>query len=826
MILKISFKILQKEWRKLLLPFLSVLLTTIVVTTSFLLINSAKDFLILKNKEILGGDISFEANRSFELGKIIDKSILKNVGEQVAFQALFTKQDINTGVSLKVVDENFPLYGQIVLRNKEYEYLKAGEIYIDENLEKSFQIKKLGEDIYFNNATFTVKGIIKSDPEDLIPSFNFSGKAVVAQESLNYAKINLDLFRKEYKKNIILNRNLSKNEIEDIKNKAKSVDVRVQIDITGQGGFGFALEVIERFLVITILIISVLSLVNIYASVNYLSIRLRRSFAILISLGMPIINIYKILFIINFAIIFISILLGLTGSIFITNHISQFIDLNYKIEMFFRINYLEFFYIAGAILTTSIFATIPVINRMRNISPKELLQRQTEKSVKNTFKNILVDVFVGILPITLLAIFFLNSFLYGLIAIIGIVLVYAGLMIFYYYFINILYKKRNVFNFPLKMITSQKKFDGFFGLITFASLFVALVSIYNLSIVRTSVEEYLKNDLKRNLPSTYILDIQKSQKDKLLENFKEITLFPNIRARIISIDDVDVQKELDNKSENLDRELGREFNLTYRNYLLSSEKIYKSTKNFKFSNMGENEVSLEKDFAKRVNIKLGSNLVFSIQGIKINVKVTSIREVDTRSGYPFFYFILSTKTLEKFPQTFFGFANYNEVKQNNLKKYLSQNVPNANIINTKSITNIAENLINILLLIILIITIPPLFLSSMLIVTILGSVATERKRDGARLMALGKTQNYVRNYYIIESTSTVVLASSFAYILSVILSNFLIIKYLKIENIVYFDFVSFYIFVFILLSIILTSITLWKSSGRSLKEYLNYEENN
>jgi putative ABC transport system permease protein len=235
---------------------------------------------------------------------------------------------------------------------------------------------------------------------------------------------------------------------------------------------------------------------------------------------------------------------------------------------------------------------------------------------------------------------------------------------------------------------------------------------------------------------------------------------------------------------------------------------------------------LEKSFADRANIAMGSLVKFLIQGFEIETTVTSIREADTRSGLPFFYFILSPDELSQYPATFFGYANLDTTKQAQLKNYLAENLPNVSIIDTSAVTKIGEELINVLLLIILMITIPPIILSSMLIVTILSSLSKDRKRDGARLMALGKENRYVRNFYILESISVVVIASGFAYVFALLLSNFVILQYLKIDSLVYFDTVSFYIFVFILFGILGVSVWLWKKGNKSLREYLNYEENN
>lgn len=824
MILKFSGRIIEREWKKLLLPFLSVALTGMVVSTSFFLVRSANDFLTSKNKEFIGGDIVYEQNREFDektlYSNVLPMSVVEEVSKQISFSGLVEADGKSSGASFKIIDSEYPLYGNLKLQTGNFTYPQQNEVYVDETIAKNLNLS-VGSEVSFNDVRFIVKGVIVEDPESLLSGFNFLGKVILPQEALTYGNIDLSLFRKEYQTKLKINRSLSKNEIEQLRMQARGSGVRAQFDSSGNTGFQFGLEVVQKFLVIAILIISVLSLVNIYASVNYLANRLRRSFAILISLGMNIKNIYRILFLVNFISIFFGTVLGMIIGYFVVVEILEAVATNFSLSLTLSPDILEIFLIFVSILLTSVFATIPVLNRLRRISPKELLNHGNQKESQSTKMNILLDVIIGILPITFLAVYFLESLWYGLAAIVLIVFTYAGLMYFYNIFLGEVYKRRSLFPFSLKMITAQKKFDGFFGLITFASLFVALTAVYNLSIVRTSIEEYLSKDLQRTLPSVYVLDVQSSQVPKLNLEFPEVNLFPNVRARIAEIDNKDIQAALENNDPSVDRELRREFNLTYRNNLLPSEKVvegeFKSVKG---------EVSLEKDFAEKSNIKLGSVIEFNIQGFPVIAKVTSIREVDTRSGYPFFYFILSEEEIGNFPKTFFGYSSVTGQNIDKLSTYLADNIPNATLVNTSSITKIAEQLVSLLLLLILIITIPPLLLSTLLIVTILSTVAKDRKRDGARLMALGKTHTFIRNYYILESVSTTVLSSVFAYIFAVIVSNFIIMKYLKIENLIYFDLISFYIFMIILFGIIITSIFIWRSGNKNLKEYLNYEENN
>ena len=66
-IFKYSSRILLREWKKFILPFLSLTFTTLIIFTVLLFTNSSSLFLEDKNKELIGGDISIESN--YELKK-------------------------------------------------------------------------------------------------------------------------------------------------------------------------------------------------------------------------------------------------------------------------------------------------------------------------------------------------------------------------------------------------------------------------------------------------------------------------------------------------------------------------------------------------------------------------------------------------------------------------------------------------------------------------------------------------------------------------------------------------------------------------------------
>jgi len=819
MILRFTLKILQKEKGKLFLPFSSILLTSCVVVLSYFLISSTSSYLSEKDREFIGGDVSIESSIDFDIQKYFSEDDLARVSRQINFQGLISSDESATGADFSFVDRNFPLYGEVVLEEGTYHYPEAHEMYVDESLKQSLRLE-IGDIIKFNDRDFRVRGVVTQSPESLLGGFSFSPKVILAEEAISYSQIDLNLFRKEFESKAILENDLSKDQKTSLRELARKDGARVNFEGGAESGLQFGLEIVKDFLIVVIIVIIILALVNIYSSVSFLADRLRRVFAILMSLGLGVSSVYSILLLVNSFVILLGILFGSALAYALNVWISGVVENNFQINLAQSRDWAQAISIVTLIYVTSLFATLPVMNKLKSLSPKELLINSKNKE-SNPYKNVFRDILIGLLPVALVSIYFLDSFFYGILIVAILILTFGLVMILYSFAVKGLYGMRATFPFFLRFVIAQKKFDGYLGMITFASLFVALTAVYNLSILRTSIDEYLRGDLRDSIPSVYVLDLQKSQVEKFKSLYPESILFPNVRSRLISIDGLDVQKDLEQETPKLDREFAREFNLTFRRNLLEDEEVVQGS----FEGMKQGEVSLEEDFAERLGAKLGSTLVLNIQGFNLETKVTSIRRVNTRSGLPFFFLIFSPEDLEKYPNTSFGYLNIPSEDIDDLSQELSRDFPNVSLIDTSSVAEIAENIIGLLLVVILIITIPPIVLSTLLIVNIITLLSQDRKRDGARLMALGKTREYVRNFFILESTVTLVMSSIGAYLFAFLVSNYLIAKLLEIDTVVYLDFVSLFIFAALFVGIILVSVFIWTRGSNSLREYLNYEEN-
>jgi putative ABC transport system permease protein len=284
---------------------------------------------------------------------------------------------------------------------------------------------------------------------------------------------------------------------------------------------------------------------------------------------------------------------------------------------------------------------------------------------------------------------------------------------------------------------------------------------------------------------------------------------------------VRIQDELSNPDSAVDRELGREFNLTARDTLLSSEQITDGT----WSNGAPGEISVDEDFAKRANISLGSTLVFSVQGFEVSGRVTSLRSTDSRSGLPFFYFVLAPSDLEKFPSVYFGYSYYDDQKQGELGRYLAANAPNVSVLETQAIGPLIVQIVSTLMILVLVVTLPPLLIATLLIATLVVSSYAARRREGGRLRAIGATKQFVLKQYIAETISLTLVASVLAYVVSVIAAYLISQYFFKLGSVTLFDVQLVAGLGLIVLLVGAIGLYLFKSDTMPLRELLSYGEN-
>ena len=129
---------------------------------------------------------------------------------------------------------------------------------------------------------------------------------------------------------------------------------------------------------------------------------------------------------------------------------------------------------------------------------------------------------------------------------------------------------------------------------------------------------------------------------------------PLVRARLLAINGeylVPIPGRIDDPELlRQERMRHREHRLSWRYELGPDETIMEGEWLDVDAPIDEPEASIETRFANAVGLKLGDTMSLSIQGLPLDVKVTSIRKVDWRNARPNFFVLITPSALEDAPQ--------------------------------------------------------------------------------------------------------------------------------------------------------------------------------
>jgi putative ABC transport system permease protein len=183
--------------------------------------------------------------------------------------------------------------------------------------------------------------------------------------------------------------------------------------------------------------------------------------------------------------------------------------------------------------------------------------------------------------------------------------------------------------------------------------------------VESGLTERLRADLPTDAPTAFLIDIQPPQWESVRAEIDRagatsIDSVPVVMARIASLDGrpvseiakereaaVERDEAVDNSEERSRWALTREQRLTYLDELPDDNTILEGTL---WGDPALAEVSVEEEFARDLGIRLGTKIAFDVQGVPVEVTVTSVRKVRWESFGINFFLVVEPGVLERAPQ--------------------------------------------------------------------------------------------------------------------------------------------------------------------------------
>ncbi|WP_375749864.1 ABC transporter permease [Vibrio sp. HN007] len=232
----------------------------------------------------------------------------------------------------------------------------------------------------------------------------------------------------------------------------------------------------------------------------------------------------------------------------------------------------------------------------------------------------------------------------------------------------------------LKLAVSRISRSSIASGIQFGALALSLMLLAIIWLVRTDLLADWQQTIPTNAPNVFSINIAPYEKDSYLEtldsnNIERSDAYPIIRGRVATINNSEAKtyQGVDKQSDSLQREINFTWadSIPERNPILEGEWTDKGG------------VSVESEIATELNLKIGDTLGFVINSKTVTATVNSIRQVEWREMKPNFYFVFTPDVLEQLPATWM--VSYRIADgQNRFLSELSRSFPTVSILDIRS----------------------------------------------------------------------------------------------------------------------------------------------
>ena len=644
----------SRQSRKRLLLFSSPLVFGVAALVAIQsLRDNIQDSIDAQSKTLVGADLLLSSRRAFEGDA---QKLLEEIGGEQIREIAFTtmayskKADSARMVHLRGVGEGFPHFGEIDAKPASSwdPDLKPGTFVLEESLAEQYGIAP-GDTLKFGDWESTMAGSLVTSPprasyfaafspQVLIPLAEVEKTGLVTARSL--------VFHRAYVR--FTDGTDPEALVDNYKERFKAARVSWQTPEKRRRDIGKQLDRLYRFLSLVSLASVVLGGIGIASAIHQHVARRLRSIAILRCLGTPAADAFGIYLIQAVALGVLGCVGGVVLGVAIQASIPALVANVTPLDINFKISPLAIAVASGLSLLICVsFALFPLL-KVRHIPPLAAI-RAALLNTGNQRRDRWTWVIAGGLVLVILGFGIWQQGVHwrsfatsgGLMGVFLLLFLVAKLTVY-------LSRKfvRPWWPFSLRQGLSNLHRPNNQTLAVMVALGLGTFLIVTLILVQNLLLNQIRQERLAENGNLVLIDVQPDQAEDLRallaeQETKIIQAAPMISMRIEAIKGELVTDLVKNPESDVPGwTLRRDFRSTYRSSLTSSEKLVagewvERVENFDFETPVP--VSLEMGIAKDLGLNLGDTITMDVETIPIQMKVTSLREVDWGSlGLNFF----------------------------------------------------------------------------------------------------------------------------------------------------------------------------------------------
>jgi putative ABC transport system permease protein len=650
--------------------------------------------------------------------------------------------------SVKAVSDDYPLRGELTYSEEAFGPVKIassgparGEVWLDSRLFPLLDVG-IGDGVYVGDGEFKVAAAVRTEPDQSASMFGYGPRLLMHYADIPATGIVQPGSRVAYRQLFAGEEQNLTEYVDWLKPKLQPGQSLMDVN-AGQPGIGSALDRAERFLLLAGSLGVVLAGVAIALAAKRFSERHYDYVAIMKSLGATSGGINRLY---ASSLLLIGIIAtvggGLAGWGMQALFFNLFAD---QLPMQPGVSGVRPYAIgsATALICLLSFAW-PPLRRLGMASPLRVLRRDMPDETRAG----MVDYAIGLVSVSLLMWWYSEDWkltlavLAGLAVTVSLGIVLALLLLRGGRLVGM--SAGSVWRLALAGLQRRGAANAM-QVVIFA---MAIMLLLVLVLVRTSLIDEWQTQLPENAPNHFMLNISAAEVqavDQLLRQ-KQIdseALFPMIRGRLMLIDGEELLAD-DDKTEGRRQ---RESNFTWSDELPSGNEL--SSGQWWQPGTEAAVVSVEKEFAERLNIKVGDRLGFLVGSQPLEAEVTSIRELDWQTMQPNFFLVFPPKLLADYPATFMTSFHLNRENKLFLNEFIRQ-FPTITVIEMDMVIEQIRTIVNQVTAAIELVLIVILLAGGLVLIAGVQASVDSRMQESAILRAVGAKRSLILGGLAIE----------------------------------------------------------------------------
>ena len=769
-------------WQRWVYPVLFLLTLTLSLATYLTLdsVQQSVDRYINDNQRALvGGDLILNSKQDWpsevlaQVETIPDTQIVYDY----QFSAMLVTDEQTLLASVKAVTPSYPLYGTAELASGKplWEQLTADNIVVAPEVLSSLNAS-VGDRIDIGDAQFTISDVLTKEPDRPLTAFGFGGRVLMKQDALESTNLLGQRSRINYRIEMAGDPELISTQRKKLTGILTSYpDIELSDAESADTSVSRISDNVLMFLKLLVIAVLLLSAVAMYGVISAFVSKQQSNNAIRLALGEPLGSLKRSYYQLLIVTTVIACIAAVALSLGLLKIGQPYLVAILPADVGLAINPIS------AIKTIVIALALTLLIAQRGLSalnttkPATLLNQGASTQAQNLpwYRRVPL-LWYGLVLAGLYAFFAyevgslsLGAQLLG--SLIGFVAIFWLLARGWLWLLNKLASNTKV-SWMQRIAIHNLARKGNQSALFFVTLSLSVAVLTLITTLNHSINAQFINAYPEDAPNLFLLDVQSDQHndiDAIIE--APVTYYPVIRARVETANDV-AAKDIE-PADGFD-DPTRVFNLSYADTVMETEYITESLTDdalytpIDATNEQIKPLSILDTAAGMLNVGMGDQVRFNIQGIEIIGQITSIRTRYERGPSPYFYFLFEPSVLSAAPQIQFATAHVSEDDIPELQGKLVREFPAVTTIDGTAIAKQIQELVVQMSRLVYVFTLLALLTGVMVLISSLLSTSQDRMKDSAsfRLLGMQKRDLYMLN--ILELGVLGISAATFAVVIA------------------------------------------------------------